>query len=62
MVDVGRKRGISHNTPLLDIIDAFQTVWGKESLLELGFAEFWRVMKRVIKEIENPRYTKRGEL
>jgi len=56
MVEEGRKRGISHNTRFLDIVNAFQAVWGKESLLSLGAVEFWRVIKRVIKEVENPRY------
>jgi len=62
MVETGRKLGISPHTPLLDVINAFQSVWGHESLLNLGIQEFWRVMRRVIKEIENPRYAKRGEL
>lgn len=55
MVEEGRRRGVSHNTPILDIIDACQAVSGEESLLKLGFLEAWRVMRRVIKEIEHPR-------
>jgi|GEM_PF-4275093 len=61
MVEVGRQLGISHKTPFLDVIKSFQAVWSEEGLLRLGVFEFWRVMKRVIKEIENPRYLSRGE-
>ncbi|MCS7113806.1 MAG: hydrogenase maturation nickel metallochaperone HypA [Candidatus Bathyarchaeota archaeon] len=37
MVEVGRQRGISHNTPILDVIDAFQAVGGEGKPSEFGF-------------------------
>jgi hypothetical protein len=55
MVEVAERLGINDNTPLIDILNAFQAVWGHESLLELGFREFRRVMRRVIKEVEKRR-------
>jgi hypothetical protein len=53
MVEVAREQGISHNTPVLDVMKSCQAVIGQESLLKLGFLEFMRIMKRVIDEVEN---------
>ena len=53
MVEIARELGISHITPLQDIMIAFQAVWMKEGLLSLGFREFFRVMRRVINEVES---------
>ena len=55
MVETARKLGINYHTPLSDLISAFQAVSKEEALLRLGFREFNRVMRRVIKEVEHPR-------
>lgn len=52
IVEVARERGISYDTPILDVITACQTVQQEESILSLGFREFRRVIKRVIQEAE----------
>jgi hypothetical protein len=54
MVETARKLGINHSTPLRDLLKAFPAVWAEESLLNLGWEEFRRIMGLVIKEIENP--------
>jgi len=54
MVETGKKLGISDKTPFLDLYDAFIAVWREKGILELGVREFWRVMRRVIREIEKP--------
>lgn len=53
MVETTRRLGINRNTPIQDIVTAFQAVWGRESLLLLGVKEFSRIMDRVIREVES---------
>lgn len=55
MVENARSLGINDNTPILDLISAFKAVRSEQSILTLGFREFRRVVKRVIKEVEHPR-------
>jgi len=55
MVEAARQLGINYHTPLRDLLRAFQVVSKEEALLSLGFREFNRVMRRVIKEIEHPK-------
>ena len=52
MVEEARKKGISRNTPFKDMAIAFEAVWKKYRIRELGWLEFRRVMKRVIEEAE----------
>jgi len=65
MVEVAIKLGINDNTPFRDMFNAFRSVRGSESILDLGYAEFRKIMNLVIEEAEkrkrNPQ-TKRGEL
>lgn len=52
MVNTAKRLGINHNTPFQDITNAFHAVWQKYGISDLGIREFWRVIKRVIKEAE----------
>jgi hypothetical protein len=52
MVERARELGISPNTPLRDLLKGFRAVWVEAGIMDLGFNEFIRVVRRVIEAVE----------
>lgn len=64
MIEEATMLGINDTTPILDTVNAFSAVFGEVPISEIGIREFMRLVRKLIREIEegDPQKTKKAEI